>query len=285
MQKLFLIDSHALLHRFYHALPPLTTPEGKPIQAIYGLAGVLLRMIRDFKPNYIAAAADTPTQTFRREKFPTYKAHRAPTADDLKAQLAEAPNAFAAFGVKLFRMPGYEADDVIGTLAAAFETGGIHVEIFSGDLDLLQLVRGEAVTVTILKTGLSSVQSYNEKTVVERYGIPPARIPEWKGLVGDPSDNIPGAKGVGPKTARELLTEFGTLEGIYENLSIITPTVAKKLEAARTLAFESRELATIKADLPMEVPALSSLAVGPLATEKLSKYLESLGFASLAAKL
>ncbi len=242
-------------------------------------------MIQDFKPTFIAAAADTPVQTFRSEKFPTYKAHRPPTEDNLKSQLAEAPNTFAAFGITLVRMPGYEADDVIGTLAAEFGENELHIEIFSGDLDLLQLVRGETVTVTILKTGISNVENYHEAKVLARYGVPPARIPDWKGLVGDPSDNIPGAKGIGPKTARELLVEFGTLEEIYDNISIITPTVAKKLEASRTIVFESRELATIHTDVPMEIPPLNSLAIHRFDPKALATYFTEFGFESLRTRI
>src|SRR3989344_5582591 len=204
MQTLLLIDTHALLHRFFHAIPPLTTPSGKPIQAIYGLSGVLLKLFQEQKPAYVAAAFDTPKKTFREEKFAAYKAQRPPTASDLISQLATAPDVFAAFKIKTFSAPGYEADDVIGTLATHFAgKPNLTIEIISGDLDLLQLVVDDRIVARITKTGLSNIETYNETKVRERYGLPPTALPDYKGLVGDASDNIPGVKGIGGKTARE----------------------------------------------------------------------------------
>lgn len=286
MQTLLLIDTHALLHRFFHAIPPLSTPSGKPIQAIYGLAGVLLKLFQEEKPAFVAAAFDTPAKTFREKKFAAYKAQRPPTASDLISQLATASEVFTAFKIKTFSAPGYEADDVIGTLATHFsKEPDLSTEIISGDLDLLQLVVDDRIVERITKTGLSNIEIYNETKVRERYGLPPSALPDYKGLVGDTSDNIPGVKGIGGKTARELLEEFGSLEGIFENLVIINPSVVKKLSSARDIAFISRELATIKRDVPFPLPSLQELATQELDTAYLKTYFASLGFMSLITRL
>ncbi len=284
-KTLLLIDTHALLHRFFHALPPLTTPDGDPIQAIYGLSGVLLKILEERKPEFVAAAFDTPEKTFREERFKDYKIHRPPTAPELIRQLVRAEEVFTVFKIKTFRAHGFEADDVIGTFAARFAGERVTVEILSGDLDLLQLVRDGRVAVLITKTGLTSIDVYHEKEVRERYGLSPSALRDYKGLVGDTSDNIPGVKGVGPKTARELITEFKSLEGIFENLVIISEKIRKKLAGAKEIAFLSRELSTIVTNVPLSTPALEELARKPLDVPALSAYFASLGFRTLVERL
>ncbi len=283
---LLLIDANALIHRFFHALPPLTTPDGQPIQAIYGLCGILLKILREQKPEYVAAAFDRPEPTFRDEIFKDYKAHRPPTADDLVPQIIRAREVFEAFGIKSFDVPGFEADDIIGTLTEQFRgEPDFKIVILSGDNDLLQLVIDEKVVAQIVKTGLSETVIYNEKGVEEKYGLKPNQLADYKGMVGDTSDNIPGIKGVGPKTAQPLLKEYGNLEEVFASIGIIPEKISKKLEGQKEIALMSKKLATIRRDAPVAVSGLSSLAMEELNKEKLSKYFTELGFKSLVERL
>jgi DNA polymerase I len=286
MQILLLIDAHALIHRFFHALPPLTTPRGEPIGAVYGLAGVILKILREKKPIYAAAAFDRPEETFRKEQYKEYKLHRPPAPDALISQFAEARVVFRKFRIPVFERAGFEADDLIGTLAERYRNEpGLQISILSGDLDLLQLVAGEKIIAELIKSGVGNTDSYTEARVFERYGISPGQLPDYKGLVGDASDNIPGVRGVGAKTAGELLKEFKTLEGIYENLAIIKPATAHKLEENREAAYLSRELATIRRDALVQTPPLSELTCAPLEKEALADYFSRLGFTSLISRL
>jgi DNA polymerase-1 len=285
MARLLLVDAHGLIYRFFHALPPLTDREGNLAQALYGLSGVLLRIAAERKYGYAAAAFDRPEPTFRKKAFQGYKEHRAPAAEGLIPQLIRAPEVFSAFGVSSFSAAGYEADDVLGTIVERFSgEENLEIVILSGDLDLLQLVRGTSVQVEIIKSGLTVTELYDEARVIERYGIPPRKLPDLKGFIGDTSDNIPGVKGVGPKTASELIREFGTVEGVYENLPLIPQKVAKKLEAEHGEALMSRDLARIKRDVPIDLPGLAELVFAPPKPEELRAYLEGMGFASLVER-
>lgn len=285
MQKLLLIDSHALIHRFFHALPPLTTPEREPINAIYGLCVVILKIFREQKPDYIAAALDRPEPTFRKEQFDAYKAHRPPAPHELVSQFKRVPEVFERFGIKVFSSAGYEADDVIGTLAKCYEREpDLTTIILTGDLDALQLVRGDRVVVDIIKSGAENTVVYNEAAVALRYGLRPDQLPDYKGLVGDPSDNIPGVAGIGPKTASGLLKEFGTLEEVLASIGIIEAKTARKLEGREAAARLSRELATIKCDVPLACPPLGELKA-VLKSMELSRYFEGLGFRSLVKRI
>lgn len=291
---LLLIDANALIHRFFHALPPLTTPDGQPIGAIYGLCGILLKILREpfggaqgkAGPDYVAAAFDRPEPTFRDEIFKDYKMHRLPTADDLVPQIIRAREVFEAFGVKTFDVPGFEADDIIGTLAEQFRgEPDFKIVILSGDNDLLQLVVGEKVVAQIVKTGLSETVIYDEKGVEEKYGLKPGQLADYKGMVGDVSDNIPGIKGVGPKTAQPLLKEYGNLEEVFASIGIIPEKISKKLEGQKEIALMSKKLATIRRDAPIVVSDLGSLKIESLDKEKLSAFFSNLGFKSLVARV
>lgn len=286
MKTLLLIDASALIYRFFHALPPLTTPQDEPIQAIYGLTNVLLKILREQKPDYAAAALDRPEKTFRKEQFEQYKIHRPPAPDALISQIKRAPDIFALLSIPTFSEPGFEADDVIGTLAEHFaaETE-LKIVILSGDLDMLQLVRGEKIIAQIIKSGVANTDFYNESAVVERYGLAPAQLPDYKGLIGDTSDNIPGVKGIGQKTASELLKEFPTLEEIFENTAIINPTASKKLEGKREEALLWKKLATIDRRVPFQMPALEALAMKPLDKASIIQEFQKLGFTSLIGRL
>ncbi len=286
MKKLLLIDANSLIHRSFHALPPLTTPKGEPINAVYGLSSILLKLVRDHNPDYVAAAFDRKEPTFRDAIYSEYKAHRPPTANELISQLIEAHNTFEKFGIKVMEQAGLEADDIVGTLAEMMKREpDVKVIIFSGDKDNLQLIDGDKVVVELLKTGVSKTVTYNEALFLQEYGFSPRQLVDYKALIGDTSDNIPGVTGIGPKGATDLIRQYGTVEKIYEEVGLIPKEVLrKKLEAGRESAFLSKKLATIKcdADLPVTLEDFKQVA---LDKESLRKYFEELGFKSLTERL
>lgn len=287
MKKLLLIDANSLIHRSFHALPPLTTPKGDPINAVYGLSSIILKVLREHQPDYMAAAFDRPEPTFRDEMFKEYKAHRPPTANELVSQLKEARNTFKQFGVLVVEKAGYEADDIVGTLAEKFKGDNFEIKIiiFSGDKDNLQLIDGNKVVVELLKTGVSKTVTYDKVLFLQEYGFTPEQLVDYKALVGDTSDNIPGVTGIGPKGATDLIKEYGSVEKIYEEIGLIAKKVLQeKLEVNRDNAFLSKKLATIKRDMPLEI-TLEDLKSHPLDKEGLKKYFEELGFKSLIDRL
>jgi DNA polymerase-1 len=286
MKKLLLIDANSLIHRSFHALPPLTTPKGEPINAVYGLASILLKVLREHQPDYIAAAFDRPEPTFRDVIFKEYKIHRPPIANELISQLQEAHNTFKQFGIAVVEKPGFEADDIVGTLAEKFKNEpDMQVVIFSGDKDNLQLVDGDKVVVELLKTGVSKTVTYNKVLFLQEYGFAPEQLVDYKALVGDTSDNIPGVTGIGPKGATDLIREYGSVEKIYEEVGLIPKKVLReKLEANRENAFLSKKLAKIKRDVPLEI-TLDDLRQKPLNREALKTYFEEKGFKSLVERL
>ncbi len=285
MKKLLLIDSHALIHRMYHAMAPLTGPNGEPVGALYGLAKLLLKIKTELNPDYIAACADRPEPTFRKEQYKEYKATRQPIEADLIPQIIKMREIFDWFKIKMFELPGFEADDLIGTLATKLKSDDLQIVILSGDRDLLQLVDNDRVVVDLLVNGDQRTIMMNEQAVREKYGLAPAQIIDLKGLIGDASDNIPGVMGIGEKSATPLLQEFKTIDGIYENLVIINPKVAKKLEGQEKVAQMSRDLATIKTDAPIFLDSLEDVRAFPLDKQKLIADFSGLGFVSLIRQL
>ena len=286
--RLLLIDANSLVHRAYHALPPLTGPEGQPTGALYGLASVLIKLFKEDTPRYAAAAFDRKEPTFRKEQYEAYKATRQPTPDNLITQLKEAPKLMKCFGVHPLDVVGYEADDLIATLATKFASSKVEVEIMSGDLDILQMVEDGKIFAQIPKKGINETIIFTEKEVKERFGVTPSKLADYKGLVGDTSDNIPGVSGIGPKSAVGLLLEFGTIEGIYENLERIKkdkPPLGEKLETGKESALMSKYLATLIKDAPSP-DDLGVFEVGnPLKSEATKKCLEELGFKTLLKRL
>ncbi len=274
-----------MIHRFFHAMPPLTTPKGEPIGAIYGLSQVLLRIFREIKPDYIAGCFDRPEPTFRDEIFKEYKAQRPQAEDALVFQIIKTRELFKQFNVKTVELPGYEADDLIGTLAEKFKTeSDLQIIIFSGDLDNLQLVDGKTVVVDFLLRGITEVMRYDEAAVVAKYGLSPKQLPDFKAFVGDASDNIPGVKGVGPKTAAPLIKEFGTAEEVYNSLAIIPEKTVKKIADQKDTALMSKKLATIVRDAPVDLK-FDDVKVRPFDIVALKKYFGELGFESLVRRL
>ncbi|MBP9668806.1 MAG: hypothetical protein KBE09_00765 [Candidatus Pacebacteria bacterium] len=255
-----LLDAHAIIHRAYHALPEFTSSSGEPTGALYGLAAMLITIIQRLKPDYIVACTDLPEPTHRHDVYEAYKGTRAKTDDALVAQLKKAHEVFEAFHIPVFSAVGFEADDCLGTLVHQLEKEKVDITIASGDMDTLQLVSGTTVKVFTLRKGMNDTVLYDEEAVKARYGFGPELIPDYKGLRGDPSDNIKGVKGIGEKAATELVTNFGTVKNIYATLKKhkgqfeekgIKPRVVSLLEEGEDDALFSVMLATIRTDAPI----------------------------------
>lgn len=249
MPKLLLLDTFNFLHRAYHALPlTFRDSNGEPTNALYGVTSMLINMLTQVKPDYVAAALDGEKPTFRVEDFTAYKAQRKPMEDTLASQIPKTLNMFDAFGVRQVLVDGYEADDVIATLALDF-AGKVDVIIASNDRDLWQLAGKNIMVVLPDKKG--GLEWIGREEVVKRLGFSPDKIADYKGLRGDPSDNIPGVFGVGEKTAVKLLEQFGSVEEIYKNIGSVEPeSLRKKLEENYEQALMSKRLATLIKDVP-----------------------------------
>lgn len=279
-KELLLIDSHALIHRAYHALPPLTTPNGEPIGAVYGLARAVIKTLRDHKPDYVVAAFDRPEETFRKTEFKEYKAHREKAPDDLISQFSIARELFKKMNIAVVDAPGFEADDIIGTLAQLSKTENVRVTILTGDLDSLQLVKDGMVRVETPQKGVGEMKEYNEADVFEKLGVCPNRVIDYKGLVGDPSDNIPGIPGIGPKTALKLLSEFSSVEDIFEKIKKENP-LFKKVSEHKNIALLSKRLATININAPISRD-ISLFSYKPLEENiSLQEFFSKLGFKNM----
>ncbi len=256
-----LLDTHAIIHRAYHALPPdFATSKGMPTGALYGLMSMLLRIIEELKPDYVVATRDLPGKTHRHDVYEHYKATRVQIEPDLVTQLEYAPKVFEALGIPMYALPGYEADDMLGTIVKQISPrSDVDIIIASGDMDTLQLVQDAHVRVYTLRKGINDTIMYDEDRVRERYGFGPEHVTDYKALRGDPSDNIPGIKGIGEKTATDLIVQFGSIEDIYEALEKNAKTFEKKvkprmvelLKGGKSDAFFSKQLATISSDAPI----------------------------------
>ncbi len=257
-KKLILFDAHAIIHRAYHALPEFATSAGEPTGALYGLSAMLLKIIGELKPDFMVACFDLPGLTHRHEAYDAYKAGRAKIDDNLILQLERAKDIFTAFGIPIYSHPGFEADDIIGTIVSEtkklkIENCKLEIVVASGDMDTLQLVDDKRVQVYTLKKGVSDTILYDEKKVVERFGFSPKLLVDYKGLRGDPSDNIAGVRGIGEKTATALIQEFGTIENIYKNLNKVklSGRIKDLLKENEEGALFSKTLATIRTDAPI----------------------------------
>lgn len=267
-KKLILLDVHAIIHRAYHALPDFSNSSGEPTGALYGLCTMLMKIITELDPSYIIACYDLPKKTFRHEAYDAYKAGRAKTDDALVAQLIRSRDIFNAFSIPIYDSPGFEADDLLGTISHLVMSDKkskkeIQVIIASGDMDTMQLIDDDNVLVYTLKKGINDTILYNEKMVEERFGFKPLMLPDYKGLRGDPSDNIIGIKGIGEKTATTIIVEFGTIEKLYETLAKkdgkeickklgLTDRVIQLLIDGEEEALFSKTLATIRRDAPID---------------------------------
>lgn len=255
-KKCFILDGHSLAYRMFFALPSLAS-KGKPIGAVYGFTRVLLKLIKEDNPDYIIVCFDPKGPTFRHQKFKEYKAHRDKTPDELKPQFEMIKDILTAFAIPTIEMEGFEADDVLGTLAQQAQKRGIEAIIFTGDKDSLQLVN-EKIQVRYTRKGLSDLVQYDLQKIREEYGLEPVKLIEVKALMGDSSDNIPGVPGVGEKTALKLIKAYHDLEAVYSNLRRISgKKLRMSLEQNREQAFLSKEMVTIKTDLNLEEDLLA----------------------------
>ncbi|HSX39281.1 MAG TPA: 5'-3' exonuclease H3TH domain-containing protein [Candidatus Saccharimonadales bacterium] len=254
MKRLLIIDTFNLLHRAYHALPAtFTDKDGAPINAAYGVASMLINVLTLVKPDYAIAALDGMKPTFRSEEFTAYKAHRTEMEEALSSQIPKVFEIIDAFGVQKFLVEGYEADDVMGTVAKKFGHEGYEVILLSNDRDMWQLVNGH-VLIMLPSTKGDGFEYIGEKEVVARMSFTPDKIPDYKGLRGDPSDNIPGVYGVGEVTAKKLIAQFGTIEEIYKHIAEVEPkTLQEKLANNAEQAVMSKKLATIITEVPLQI--------------------------------
>lgn len=274
--RLVLIDGNAILHRAYHALPPLTAPDGSVVNAVYGFVSILIKIFNDLKPTYMAVAFDRPEPTFRKKLYTDYQAKRPEMDSDLVTQIPKVQDMVRAFGIPIYDKAGFEADDVIGTLV---KQANMEVIIVTGDKDILQLVDDEkGVKVFMPTKGLSEGKLYGEAEVVERMGVTPKQIPDLKALMGDSSDNYPGVAGIGPKTAVDLITRYGNIDTLYKSDGL-----TEKLVQGRENAFLSKDLATIRIDVPVEMKLLETLET--LDTLEARKKLQEFHFPSLIKRL
>ncbi|HEX2792104.1 MAG TPA: DNA polymerase [Candidatus Paceibacterota bacterium] len=293
--RLVLLDAHAIIHRAYHALPEFTGPDGQPTGALYGLASMLLRIASELSPDYMVACYDLPKPTVRHEAFEGYKATRGKIDDALIAQLESSRRVFEAFAIPIYERAGFEADDILGTIVELLKDDeGKEIVIASGDMDTMQLITGKRVQVYTLKRGLNDTILYDEAAVLARYGFPPALIADYKGLRGDPSDNIPGVPGIGEKTATELIQAFGSIEDIYRKLKKgtdaftdagIKPRIVKLLVEHEEDALFSKSLATIRTDAPIAFSLPEDLWKEAIQRPKLLALFDEFGFRSLRPRL
>lgn len=294
-KRLVILDAHAILHRAYHALPGFVSANGEPTGALYGLVTMLMKIINELQPDYLLACFDLPQITFRKEIYGAYKAGRPKTEPELIAQIKRSRDVFRAFGVTCFELAGYEADDLIGTIVEQFKDyQDLEIIIASGDMDTLQLVSGERVRVYTLKKGLTETIIYDERRVVERFGFLPKYLPDYKGLAGDPSDNIIGVSGIGDKTAAKLVGALGSLEDIYQHLKGNTPAwqqlglkprVVNLLRDNEEEALFSKSLATIRREAPIFYPMPEETWRDNLVVEDIKTLFTELDFRSLFGRL
>jgi DNA polymerase I len=253
-QLLVLIDGHALFHRSFHAFPDeMTTQDGHPTNAVYGFTRMLLDVLRSMRPDYLIVTFDRPTPTFRHKEFTPYKAHRPPLPDSMRPQFPRVREIVRAFGIPIYELDGFEADDVLGTLARQAEAQGLRVDIATGDLDTLQLVDPSVRVTFARQPRRGEFEYFDEAAVEEKYGFPPIRLVDYKALVGDTSDNIPGVPGIGQKTATKLIAEYGTLEEILAHRDALPARTAAALTEHEAQARQSKHLATIVTNAPIRL--------------------------------
>ncbi len=295
-KTLVLLDVHAILHRAYHALPDFASSKGEPTGALYGLCLMLFKLIEDFKPDYIAGCFDLPKPTYRHEAYDGYKAGRKKTDGELVSQIIRSRDVFKAFSIPQYDKEGFEADDMLGTIVEQMKNNkDLEIIIASGDMDTMQLIEGDRVKVFTLRKGVKDTVVYGEKEVVERFGFKPVQLTDYKGLRGDPSDNIIGIKGIGEKTATTVIQTFGTIEKIYEKIEDgkkeefkkigVTDRVYDLLKDNKEEAMFSKMLATIRRDAPIEFTLPDSCWCEHIDLNEVKNVLKDLDFRSMVPKI
>jgi DNA polymerase-1 len=283
MSKLLLVDGSALLHRAYHAYPPLTTKTGEIVGAVYGVASILVSALDSEKPTHVMVAWDLPKPTFRHIKYVGYKAQRPKADAEMVEQIPMVKQVIETMGIVQVAQEGYEADDIIGTLSR-LESQDNDVVILTGDQDTMQLVTDHVRVLTPAK-GANPPVLYGPEEVWNKYGVHPGQIVDYKALVGDVSDNIPGVAGIGPKGAVTLLNQFETLENVYARVHECTNVqIREKLEAGKESALLSQDLSRIVTDMPLTTK-LEEMEYKDLRGETLKVLLEELGFKSLIRRI
>ena len=293
-QRVVLLDSHAIIHRAYHALPDFMNSEGQPTGAIYGLATMLFKIITELKPDFIIACFDLPKKTFRHEAYEGYKAGRAKADEELVLQLIKSRDFFEALSIPIYEKEGFEADDLLGTIVKKLKNKkDTETIIASGDMDTLQLVEGDSVLVYTLKKGISDTILYNQQKVFDRFNFLPENLPDYKGLNGDPSDNIIGIKGIGDKTATTLISKFGTIEKIYKSLKKgdselkslgLTDRIVNLIKEGEEEALFSKTLATIRTDAPIDFSLPKKKWKDMVDKDKVAEFFRQMEFRSLQGR-
>jgi len=288
MEKFVLIDANALLHRAFHALPPLTTKAGQPTGALYGFLLTLLKVIKELQPRYIAACFDTKEKTFRHEQLVEYKANRPVTNPALVSQIPLTKYILKSFNIPIFEKEGYEADDLIATICKQCEKNQqVEIYILTGDFDNLQLVN-ERVKVYILSRGIKEAVIYDINKVKEKFKVDPSQIIDLKALTGDVSDNIPGVKGIGEKTASQIIQVYGSLENLYQELATDTAVLKKKikklLKENKEKVFLARNLIKMRNDVPIDFN-LKDCQFGGFKKEEIEEKFRQLEFNSLLNRI
>ena len=294
LTTIVLLDSHAILHRGYHAMGGFATRDGRPTGALYGFLSMVLRIYEDIKPDYIAACFDLPKPTFRHLSYDAYKGGRQKTDDELVEQIKESYTLCKSLAIPVYTCEGFEADDLLGTLAEQLKKeDNTRVIIASGDMDTFQLIDGDRVTVYTLKKG-NETALYTTKSVVERFGFGPEHIPDYKGFAGDTSDNIIGIKGIGDKTATELIKHYGSVEKVYETLRQdrqrllddgFKERIVGLLEEGEDEALFSKTLATIRRDAPVTYNKPDKVWLESIDTEKYQAMCDLYEFRSMRNRL
>lgn len=294
-KKIVLLDTHAIIHRAYHALPDFKTSSGKPTGALYGLASMVFSIVSNLDPDYIIACYDLPGGTFRNDMHDGYKSHRKELEDGLITQIQESKNILKALSIPCYDKKGFEADDILGTISTTLKKDKDNeIIIASGDMDTMQLVDGEKVKVFTLRKGLNDTVLYDEKAVISRFGFKPSLIPDFKGLRGDPSDNIPGIAGIGEKTATILISKFGTIENIYKLLKKdeslfkkegIKDRIINLLKEGQEEAEFSKGIAEIICDVPIEFSLPDKKWKESINTNEVEKVFKDYEFKSLITRL
>lgn len=280
MKKLLLIDGNAIFHRAFHALPLLTDANGNYTNAVYGFVRMLFEIMKKEKPDYLAIAFDHRDKTFRHHEFTEYKATRAAPPAELYPQLPLLMDLLKIFDIPIFQQSGYEADDIIGTLATqAARHTSLETLILTGDKDAFQLVN-DRVRVIVPQKGISETTTYDPALVESKMGLRPEQIIDYKALRGDTSDNIPGVRGIGEKQAVEMLRKYGDLDNLYRHLDELLPAQRRKLEENRETAYLSRKMATIIRDMPISLD-LEKCRLHTLPLEQSRAALTGLGFRTL----
>jgi DNA polymerase-1 len=283
MKKLILIDGNAILHRAFHALPPLTNKDGIPTNAVYGFFMMLFKIIEDLRPEYLIVCFDRKKPTFRKEMYVGYQAKRPKMSDELVPQVDIVHKALDSAKISHFGIDGYEADDLIGTFSKQGAEKSLEVIIVSGDRDLLQLVNKHVLLLAPI-VGITKMILFDEAKVKEKYGINSSQFIDYKAIVGDASDNYPGVTGIGPKGAADLLNKYQNLENIYTHIRELPLPIQEKLAQDAEQCAMAKKLATIILDAPLTLDE-NKAEISKMDKKALRKFFESLSFNSLLGRL